>query len=54
LPLRLIDRVDVGVCRVDVGRQHDRVLFRVLIEKVSECPNGGTIKGVTYLTDYFD
>jgi hypothetical protein len=39
-----------------VGRGRGRVLFRVcvLIEKVSECPNGGPIKGVTYLFDYFD
>jgi hypothetical protein len=31
--LRSIDRVDVGVCRVDVGRQHDRLLFRVFYSK---------------------
>jgi hypothetical protein len=24
------------------------------IRNVSECPNGGPIKGVTYLVDYFD
>jgi hypothetical protein len=54
------DRSIVCVCVVCVcgrgegARQHDRFLFRVLIEKVSECPNGRPIKGVTYLVDYFD
>jgi hypothetical protein len=45
---------DRSIDRVDVGRGRGRVLFRVLIEKISECPNGGPIKGVTYLVDYFD
>jgi hypothetical protein len=51
LPLRSIDRVGVGV---GVGHGRGRFIPCVLIEKVSECPNGRPIKGVTYLVDYFD
>jgi hypothetical protein len=53
LPLRSIDRV--CVCgRGEGGRQHDRLLIRVLIQNVSECQLEVRIKGVTYLFDYFD
>jgi hypothetical protein len=36
------------------GRQHDRLLIRVLIQNVSECQLEVRIKGVTYFFDYFD
>jgi hypothetical protein len=53
-----IDQSCVCVCVcVDVGRGARAwacFIPCVLIEKVSECPNGGPIKGVTYLFDYFD
>jgi hypothetical protein len=43
-----------AVCRVDVGHGRERFIPCVLIEKVSECQNGGANKGVMYLVDYFD
>jgi hypothetical protein len=46
--------IDRSCVCVDVGRQHDRLLIRVLIQNVSECQLEVRIKVVTYLFDYFD